>query len=290
MKNNISFYCLGAAHTDIKAHALILPKTGESIPVTLSTCLGGVACNLAVNLAHCGAQVALLSLVGHDKAGRALIEALRKKNIDTHDILFSYAKATAQYYALLTPQGELFIAGADMNIYQDLSAELIGTLLARRDIISDWVIDANLPAATISFVAHAVKKHQRLWGIGASAHKSVVLAHAFPRIYGLIINQEELFALTDRADPIVALEALRARQCRYVVVTMGALGVYYSDNNTINFCASTAIKSVDVTGAGDAFSAGLIYSLAHGQDIKKALNKGFSLAALALASCNSSLL
>lgn len=290
MKDNISFYCLGAVHTDIKAHSLIRPSKGESVPVKITTCPGGVACNIAVNLAHCGGQVALASLVGCDQEGHALIEALRLKNINTQNILISKLYPTAKYYALLTPEGELFVAMADMNIYEELKPELINPLIAECSHISDWIIDANILGPTIKIVAQNIKKHQRLWGVGVSAHKTKNLRQGFGAYHGLIINQEELRALTGIAGELEAIQALKAQGCFYVVVTLGALGVYYADDKNIRFQEPRRAQVLDVTGAGDAFSAGVIFSLAHGQDFEEALEKGFSLAAKAMNSRNSCLL
>jgi pseudouridine kinase len=290
MPDNLSFYCLGAAHTDIKAHALTNPKLGDSVPVMSRKCLGGVACNLAVNLAHCGAKVALASLVGEDPEGHALIRTLALNNIDTKDILFSKLSPTAKYYALLTPEGELFVAMADMSIYDELSPELISSLIYKRSSISDWVIDANISGQTIKLISNNIKSHQRLWGIGVSAHKIKVLASGFPNFYGLILNLEELFALTNTSDLKEAMRVLRREKCSRIVVTAGALGVYYCDGKNIGHQKSSSTKIIDVTGAGDAFSAGVIYGLAKGHDFEEAIDLGFKLATKIIRSTDSSLL
>jgi len=290
MKDNISFYCLGAAHNDIKARALTRPLMGDSVPVEISHCLGGVACNIAVNLAYCGARVALLSCVGKDSAGHNLIKSLELNNIDTRDILLSPFSPTAKYYAFLTPEGELFVAGADMKIYEEISIELVSPLISQRSHMSDWIIDANISGPTIKLVAQNIKSHQRLWGIGVSTHKTAALAQGFPHYYGLILNQDELLALTKIPDAQQALRVLRAQGCSYIIVTAGALGVFYCDEENIGFRECCAREIIDATGAGDAFSAGVIYSLAAGENLEQALEKGFSLAALALNSPNSCLI
>lgn len=290
MRDNISFYCLGAAHNDIKAHALTKPFMGDSVPVKITNCVGGVACNIAVNLAYCGALVALLSIVGRDTEGQALIKNLELNNIDTRDILYSQGLPTAKYYALLTPQGELFVAGADMKIYEELSAKLVAPLIFQRSHMSDWIIDANISGQTINFISKNIKKNQRLWGVGVSTIKTKILAHGFPNFYGLILNQEELFALTGINNLQQAITALKSQGCSYIIITAGALGVYYCDEKDIGFRESFSTEIVDVTGAGDAFSAGVIYSLAFGNNLDHALEMGLDLAAKALNSSNSCLL
>lgn len=263
MSDSVNFYCLGAVHTDVKAYAQINPAIGESIPVRSTRCIGGVACNVAVNLAKCGARVAIASLVGNDQEGKLLVEALKSRGIDTDDIEFSNSWPTARYYAMLTPQGELFIAMADMSIYHELKPDLVINNLHSRELATDWIVDANVPGDTIEALARHVKNKDRLWGIGVSVHKTKIFCRGFPYWYGLILNRQELIALSGHADLAAGINALKDQGCKRIVVTSGSQGVHYFDGDEIIHKRSKPVHIVDVTGAGDALCAGLVLSLIH---------------------------
>ncbi len=105
-------------------------------------------------------------------------------------------------------------------------------------------------------ISQNIKKHQRLWGIGVSTHKTKILAHGIPYFYGLILNQDELFALTEITNPRQAMQLLRAQGCSYIIVTAGALGVYYCDEQNIGFRESCAREIVDATEQGTRLAPG----------------------------------
>jgi sugar/nucleoside kinase (ribokinase family) len=69
--------CIGGAHLDRRGllHAPVV--LGTSNPGSVRTDLGGVARNVAQNLAHLGSQVLLCSRVGDDKAGRQVLSQPR---------------------------------------------------------------------------------------------------------------------------------------------------------------------------------------------------------------------
>ena len=288
MQENINFYCLGAAHRDIKARALVKPKNGESVPVQTSTCLGGVACNIAVNLASLGSRVFLGSIVGDDIFGQNIIKNLIINNINIQDIIISKNNPTAYYYALIDHNGELFIALSDMNIYQELKLENIILLINKNMHITDWIIDANLSPEVISYICRTIK-NKRLWGIGVSVYKNAVLSQGFPYWHALILNQEELFALSNKHELKEAMNSIKKLGCAHVIITAGASGVYYYNGDDFYHSLPVVSYVTDVTGAGDAFSAGVIYSLAHQKNIKEALDMGLVLANQALRSSKSSL-
>ena len=87
--------CIGGAHLDrhCMLHAPVVP--GTSNPGTVRTGLGGVARNVAQNLAHLGCGVLLCSRVGDDDAGRRVLA----QPLDTSLITVSPVCPTASYTA-----------------------------------------------------------------------------------------------------------------------------------------------------------------------------------------------
>lgn len=285
----MNFYCLGSAHLDIKASPLFPITLGETIPVNTLSCYGGVARNIAENLVAMGANSTLLSIVGNDPEGNNLIAAMSELGIDIEDILQSDNLPTGKYYALLSQEGNLFIATADMNIYSLLTPAYVLPRMARRTQIQHWILDSNLPAETIEAITNNATSRQKLWGIAVSAAKALKLASGFPHWHGLFLNRNELRAITQESDPYAGIRQVVKRGCRHVFVTHGSEGVLYSKDGEILHSTCPEAEVVDVTGAGDAFCAAVIYSLAENSSFENAFELGFKMARNALATKSSSL-
>src|SRR3954452_6925623 len=100
--------CIGGAHIDrhgLLGGPLIL---GTSNPGTVTSDFGGVARNVAENLARLGRGVRMVSRVGDDEAGRGVVRHLASLGIDTSNVTVSQ-RATASYTAILQQDGELVL-------------------------------------------------------------------------------------------------------------------------------------------------------------------------------------
>ncbi|HXA51089.1 MAG TPA: PfkB family carbohydrate kinase, partial [Candidatus Acidoferrum sp.] len=106
--------CIGGAHID--RHGMLkqplVPATSNPGNVTCD--FGGVARNVAENLARLGREVTMVSLVGDDESGRAVVSQLASLGVDTSAIAVS-PRPTASYTAILQPGGELVLGLADMD-------------------------------------------------------------------------------------------------------------------------------------------------------------------------------
>lgn len=82
-------------------------------------------------------------------------------------------------------------------------------------------------------------------------------------------------------------EAIRGRGAEHVFITLGECGVYYAgpEDSATWRCIPTPI--VDVTGAGDAFVAGVAYGVLRGQPFGEACAFGMAAAHLALQTAES---
>ncbi|MFO7732718.1 MAG: PfkB family carbohydrate kinase, partial [Candidatus Aminicenantes bacterium] len=84
-------------------------------------------------------------------------------------------------------------------------------------------------------------------------------------------NADEAASITGQHDPLRAAAAIRRLGAGSVFVTMGGEGLVASVPGAVIRMPSFAVRVTDPTGAGDAFSAGLIFK------IHEALEKGRSL-------------
>ena len=281
--------CIGGATVD-RTYRLAGPLlAGTSNPAGSSVGFGGVARNVAENLSRLGVSAALVTRVGDDEAGRALLHHLAAAGIATGGGLAVAGDATADYVAVLTPDGELALGLAAMAIFDRLTPEALDRH-ADRLAAADWVFaDCNLPAESIVALA------RRRWG-GAyrlavdavSVAKAARLPADLEGLDLLFVNRDEAAAVLARhrrgtADPSAMANGLRSLGADAAVVTLGAEGAVAADADGIARVPAEAATVVDVTGAGDALIAATLAARAAGETLSRALRRGCAAAARAVA-------
>lgn len=237
--------CFGAAHVDVKAFSQSTVLFGAKNPVITKRSFGGVARNIAENLSRLGMTVSLFSRVGSDELGHSVLRAIREHRIECSHVSMSGKSPTASYTALLEPDGSLAVALSDMAIYDEIfcDEETLSSFCGA----SIWLVDANLPETALEQIARFCPKHVELWAVGVSVAKNQRFLPILDRIDLLVINQEEY------------LELVTVKRPQRVLMTQGKQGaVLFTEQGLTQFSA-IASTVVDVTGAGDAFTAGLIY-------------------------------
>ena len=273
---------------------------GTSNPGTVYTDFGGVARNVAQNLARLGCGVLLCSRVGDDAAGRQ-VQALP---LDTSLISISGTRPTATYTAILESTGELVLGLADMDVYDEVTPEVLGAALVRLRGAELWFADTNLPGETLGWLLDAAA------GLGApipvapipvapipvapipvavdaiSVAKSRRLLPLLPRIAYLFCNVAQAGAMAGRAlpEPREAAEALLELGAVRGVVSAGARGIAVYKQGTITAMAALPAAPRDVTGAGDALVSGTLYGISLGLELGAAARLGLAAAAIAVES------
>lgn len=109
---------------DLKYRLSAPPVAGTSNPASAGTSFGGVARNVAENLAGLGVQVALVTAVGDDAGGLALAAHLRARGVGVAQVE-RRPGATAQYVAVLDPAGDLVLGIAAMDVLDEITADRI---------------------------------------------------------------------------------------------------------------------------------------------------------------------
>jgi sugar/nucleoside kinase (ribokinase family) len=278
--------CIGGIDVDRKARVIGTLHPGTSNPVCVTSCTGGVAGNVARNLTRLGCSVALFSIVGSDPSGDDLLRELRATGIDVFVMRRSAHRPTASYTAVLDPQGQLFIGLADMEIFEELDPAWADALAPSLANCALWVLDANLPAATIERLLTSHKGRATVLADPISIAKSARFRNVLSKIDVFFPNRLEAAELTgltvhSRDDVVRAAAELRRLGVGTVVLTLGADGVFLADVHAARFIpAIPPAKIVDVTGAGDALLAGYAFGLLSGGADDPAL---FGLAAASFA-------
>ncbi len=273
--------CLGGAHLDTKAHLKDEPRPGSSNPAHLTRDPGGVACNVARNLARMGIEAVLCSIVGDDEAAVSLRSTLAGEGIDDAGLVVDPDRCTAGYLAVLGPDGSLVIGVADMDIYDTVNGEWVETAAARAAGADLWVVDANLPAPILEALAGLAPVP--MLADPVSVPKAVRLRPILNRLHGVFPDAAEAAVLAggDLGDPAANAAAVAAAGVEHVVVSLGSGGAHlHTAEVTETRPAVTPDRVVDVTGAGDALLAGYAYALV--SDDADPLGWGLAAASLAV--------
>src|SRR6202008_4131085 len=103
-----------------QSNAAMVLRTSN--PGRMAATVGGVACNIARNLARLGVPTALFTVVGQDEFGERILREARAAGIDASMTLMS-ARPTGTYVALLDRDGDLTAAISAMDLMEELSAQ-----------------------------------------------------------------------------------------------------------------------------------------------------------------------
>ena len=268
-----SVVCMGAANLDRKLRSLAPLALHTSNPASQAESYGGVARNIAENLARLGTPVALLTATGSDSSGAALLAHAESLGIDVHGALRLDGAASGTYTAVLDANGDMMVALADMGLYDRLTPAFVAAREAQLASAALVVADLNLPLATVeALLGQARRAVAPLVLVAVSEPKMARLPRDLLGVRLLILNAGELAArvarpLPDEAALEAAMREVQAQGARDVVVTRGAAGVLLTlPDGAIGRLAAPAAEVVDVTGAGDAFAAAVCWSLAQRDD------------------------
>jgi sugar/nucleoside kinase (ribokinase family) len=274
---------VGDLATDVVAVLSGEPAPGSDRPASIRSRGGGAGANVAVHLAGLGVPVVLAGCVGDDAAGAALVAELTAAGVGLA-VRTVPGAASGTIVSLVEPGGQRSML-ADRGANLDLRADDVplpgpgGHL----HLSGYTLLDARPRAAGLAALAAA-----------RAAGRTVSLDPASTgplRAYGpdrwladttgvdlLLPNADEARLLTGCADVADAARAL-ARGHGAVAVTLGADGALWASGGELVHRPARPADVVDTTGAGDAFTAGLLTVWLAGGDPAAALDAGLERAA-----------
>lgn len=281
--------CIGGANLDRKYRARGDFRMGTSNEADARMAFGGVARNVAENLARLGARAALLTSLGDDVDGRALRDHAARAGLDVTAIKTDPAERTAQYVALISHGGELLAGANDMRAIDAISLD---DLARWRPLLSRaaWVFaDCNLGAAVLREVVARRGATYRCVIDAVSETKAPRLPDDLHGVDLLFLNATEAAAyLKAWGEPAggarVDAAAIAAHGADAVVVTLGEFGAILARGTQCIELPAVPARVADVTGAGDALIAATLHALAAGDDLVVALQSGMRLAAATVES------
>lgn len=240
---------------------------------------GGAPANVAVAAARLGAQSAFIGKVGEDIFGHYLRDILRAEGVDTRGVRFDpQARTTLVFIAMPDENTAEFVfyrnPGADMLLApEDLDGSLLASARAFHfgsiSLIEEPSRSATLEAIRIARAAGALisfdfNYRPSLWRNPDQAYEAGM--RVLPEVNLLKVNESEMTLLSGDRDLDKATGVLLELGPDVCVVTMGPAGSYFRVAGGSASVPAFPVHTVDATGCGDAFVAGLLCRLVMGGD------------------------
>lgn len=289
---------VGVVFLDIKGFPFFkYDAVGTNLGNVLMT-HGGVARNVAENMANLGAEVEFVTMLDDDSLGREARLRLRGAGVKLTHAVSTPDKGMGMWLAVFNEKGDL--AGSVSHMPDASPIERLFDEKGKEIIRScrGVALEIDLSEKVSERVFELAERFDKpVYAI--VANMSVILRRPdfMARTACVILNEIEagrLFGREIRAlSPEETLEAVSeaapAMGIRSIVVTMGARGAVYLDaeNGLRGVCPAVPCRVVDTTGAGDAFFSAVVESLARGMRLDDAVTCGARLASMTVSTSES---
>lgn len=272
---------VGGITTDITGFPTRTLLLRDSNPGRVKMSEGGVGRNIAENLVRMGLEVELICAMGGDAYADAHIAAAREIGLSLKNAVRVKNGRSGVYLCLCDELGDMFAALNDMDeIFSALTPETVN--MGAVNGADLCVIDANLPEETLLFIAKNATVP--VMADPVSAAKAGRLRETLPYLYAIKPNLIEAQALTGKATPEEAAGVLLDMGVKKVFLSLGALGIYYADENARGIASVKPVKAVNATGAGDSATAALCAGFLMGLSVSDCAYLAARVAALTVQS------
>jgi len=268
---------VGSANIDLTTFADRFPKPGETIFVQkFDLGFGGKGANQAVAARLCGAEVFMVARVGSDLFGPATIENFRKQGIDPTHVKQVEGMSSGVAPIFVEPSGQnriLVVKGAN-DAVKPADVDAAAETLKSADCV---VLQFEIPLETVYYTIAFARKHGIRCILNPAPAQPVDMA-ALKDLDYFVPNEHE--AETIAGSPVKNVDD--AKKCaddllkagiRRVIITLGANGSLLASRDESEHVAAFAVKSVDSTGAGDAFIGSFAVFLAEGVPEREAVRR-----------------
>jgi ribokinase len=268
---------VGSANIDLTTFTDQFPKPGETIfGQKFDLGFGGKGANQAVAARLCGADVFMVARVGSDLFGPATIENFRKLGIDATHVKQVEGLSSGVAPIFVEPDGQnriLVVKGAN----DALKAADVDAAAGTLKTVDCIVLQFEIPLETVYHAIAFARKHGIRCILNPAPGQPVNM-QALAGLDYFIPNESEAETITGVAvrnveDARRCAEKLVASGIRLVIITLGANGALLAGQGISQHVPAFAVKSIDSTGAGDAFIGSFAVFLAEGLSEQEAVRR-----------------
>lgn len=274
--------CVGSATVDTflnVSQPFSSIHSGDKIMVeSVERYSGGGATNAAAAFAKLRVRVKMLTKLGDDPDAEFILKEMRQYGV--RNICRHRSAHHTDFSTIISSTAE---KDRVIFVQKGASQDLTGRDYRKFQLRADWIYLASLLGEsfqTAQDIAQYAKGNDRLLVFNPSLYVAEKGKTALQPILRattlLVLNKEEAQAIlqTNSGDVAVLVRALQKIGPTAVVITDGSERLYALFNATRYSFLPPKIKVVETTGAGDAFTAGLVAGLMKQQAIEDALRLG----------------
>lgn len=236
----------------------------DSNPGKVDISLGGVGRNIADNMCRLGLSTKLISAVGNDLYGNQILSECKNFGIDIDDCFVSNEVSTSIYVSILNSSNDMQLAISHMDILDKVDISYISS---KHQAINDSlaiVIDTNLSKEVIDYIT-STYSYLPIFVDTVSTVKCMKIKDILGKFNTIKLNKYEAEALSgikiNSIDDLnLCSKNLLNKGVKKVFITLGEDGVFCASKEENIKLDGVEINIVNATGAGDAFTAALLYS------------------------------
>ena len=236
-----------------------IPELGETVAGrNLRSDPGGKGSNQAIGASRLGARVSLLTAIGQDAFGNDALRLWAEETVDAGAVVRA-PLPTMVGAILVEPSGDnrIVIVPGALAALSPNHVDAFAPVIAAADVL---LVQLEIPVAT----AHRALEVARESGVRTVLNPAPAPSRPLP--HGMLALVDHLTPNETEAEALGEATTAAAS----VVVTMGAAGAWLGEEHV----PALPARTVDTTGAGDAFAAAFAVALAEGRSELEAVRWG----------------
>ncbi|MBD2811697.1 winged helix-turn-helix transcriptional regulator [Xenorhabdus sp. Vera] len=280
---------VGAANMDVTSYVFSEVIYEDSNPGKNKSTAGGVARNIAHNIALLGNESYLISVIGDDFYGRTLLEQTKLAGVYTDYLHKIPDESTSTYNSLIDERGEMRVAVNDMGILEKLTPALLYQSKMLIQNAGVLIVDCNLTEDALEWL-FSNAGNIPVFVDTVSTFKATKIRHWLSHIHTLKPNRLEAeilsgIKITTLSDASDTASWFHQQGVQRLALSMGTDGVYYSEIGGYVGCSpAIPVNVVNASGAGDAMMAGLAHCWLEGMTWAESIRFAQGCSALTLSS------
>ncbi|MGY4688885.1 ribokinase [Salibacterium sp. K-3] len=264
---------IGSINMDLATSTERMPAQGETVlGEDFATIPGGKGANQAVAAAKLGAEVDFIGRVGNDVFGGRLTEHMKEQGVSVRYLepVTDMPSGTASIILSEQDNRIIVVPGANQAVTPEV-VEAHEHVIAESGIV---LLQLEIPVESVAKAAELAAKH------GTTVILNPAPVQELP---GELLQNTDYF--TPNEHELLHLFQNEADKALYhprCIMTKGADGVLFTEDNKERHISGYPVEPVDTTGAGDTFNGALAAALTGGRSLADACRRANAAAALSV--------
>lgn len=266
---------IGSSNTDMVVKTGTFPVPGQTIlGGEFFMFSGGKGANQAVAAARMGNEVVFVCKTGNDIFGQRAVAEFNREGINTKYIATDPEKASGTALILVdaTGENEIVVASGANETLSEKNIDAAEQEIAGADIV---LLQLEIPVGSVLYAAKKAKSLGRKVILNPAPAQSLP-EEIFNCLFLLTPNETEASLLTgiqvtDINSAAKAAAILLNKGVENIIVTLGAQGALFKNNQTQLLVKAPVVNAVDTTAAGDVFNGVLAGEITSGKNWEEAI-------------------